>query len=83
MLRRNQTCKDLSAECSRQRKQQAEAPKERKSFVLFEDQCDWNRIGVRDMACDDKVQGGRQEIDDTGPWDFTLSSMTRHWRLFK
>lgn len=45
-------------------------------FVLFLDQCGWNRVRMEDLVGDNEVRRGRPELDDSGPWDFILSAMT-------
>lgn len=45
-------------------------------FVLFLDQCGWNRVRMEDMVGDDEVRRGRLELDDHGTWNFILSTMT-------
>lgn len=67
---RCQTHKDLGAECSREREQPAQAPKETKSLAVWGSKR--RRVWLEhskhggDMVCNDEVQRDRQELDDLG-----------------
>lgn len=63
---RCQTHKDLGAECSREREQQAQPLRRQRAWLSEEGQCGGNIVSMGDMVWNDEVQRDRQELDDLG-----------------